>query len=225
MIATQLAKLTFSLHQAAQACGRDPAQIRLLAVSKFHPRDAVDEALAAGHRLFGENRLQEAESKFASHPLRAEIELHLIGPLQTNKVKQALALFDVIETVDRPALVQAIAKALAASGRAQPRLFVQVNTGREAQKSGVWPEHLPDLLTCCREHGLTISGLMAIPPVHDNPEPHFRLLVALAQRHGLNELSMGMSSDFSTAIACGATYIRIGSALFGPRPATAPATA
>lgn len=203
---------------AARAVGRDPCEVELVAVSKTHGAAAVLSALAAGQRLFGENRVQEAKAKFAG--LREswpDLRLHLIGPLQTNKVEDAVALFDVIETVDRPKLAMALGKALVRLGR-QPNLLVEVNIGREPQKAGVRPEDLADFLRLCREEaGLEIAGLMCIPPVAEDPVPHFQALAGLARAQGLTRLSMGMSQDFVAAIAAGATEIRVGSAIFGER--------
>jgi pyridoxal phosphate enzyme (YggS family) len=205
---------------AAAACGqgRDPASVRLMAVSKTQSPEAIGEALAAGQRLFGENRVQEAAAKFA--PLREtykDIELHLIGPLQTNKVRQAVALFDVIETLDRPRLAEALAQEIKKQGRA-PRLYVEVNIGREPQKAGLPPEEVSSFVEKCRhEWGLAIDGLMSIPPEGEDPAPHFAALAQLATRLGFKELSMGMSGDFETAIVHGSTLVRLGTALFGAR--------
>jgi pyridoxal phosphate enzyme (YggS family) len=191
--------------------------VHLVAVSKGQSLEVVQQALSLGIRCFGENRVQEAQGKFADLRLKVpDLQLHLIGPLQSNKVKAALALFDTIETLDRPELAHALAKAMATTAR-RPRLLVQVNIGAEAQKSGVAPEQLSDLLATCRELGLVIAGLMCIPPVDHDPALHFAKLAQLARAHGLSELSMGMSADYPQAIAAGATYIRVGSALFGPR--------
>ena len=192
---------------------------KLVAVSKGHPREAVEAALAAGHRVFGENRVQEALEKFdglrGKYP---DLELHLIGPLQTNKVKQAAPFFDVIQTLDREKLAKTIAGAMA-PGTPHPKLFIQVNTGEEPQKSGVFPQDLPAFLTICRkDHGLEIDGLMCIPPLDEEPAMHFALLRKLGGLHSLGNLSMGMSSDYETAAALGATHVRIGTAIFGPRP-------
>jgi pyridoxal phosphate enzyme (YggS family) len=205
------------IHAAAVAAGRDPADVTLVGVSKQQPWEAIAPVLAAGQTVFGENRVQEAQARWG--PLRADrpdLELRLIGPLQTNKVRDACALFDVIETVDRDRLAAALA---AEAGRAgvSPRLYVQVNTGAEPQKAGVLPDGADALVETCRGLGLTVEGLMAIPPADGDPAPHFRLLAQIAARNGLEKLSMGMSGDFETAIACGATSIRIGSALFGAR--------
>jgi len=192
---------------------------KLLAVSKTHPAEPVAELLAAGHRDFGENRVQEAAEKYP--PLKRlypDLRLHLIGPLQTNKVKQAVALFDVIETLDRPKLAQALAAEMARTGRHVPCL-IEVNIGAEPQKAGIAPEQTADFLAACRdEWQLEISGLMCIPPAGQDPAPHFKRLAFLAAELGLAELSMGMSGDYQASIACGATEIRVGTALFGARP-------
>lgn len=209
--------------EIARACrdaDRDPSGVTLIAVSKTFEADAIAPVIAAGQRVFGENRVQEAKRKWP--PLRerhAGLELHLIGPLQSNKAKDAVALFDAIHSVDRESLCEALAKEIARQGRA-PLLFAQVNTGAEPQKAGVLPEDTDDFLRAARErHGLTISGLMCIPPADEAPGPHFALTATIARRNGLRLLSMGMSADFSTAIAFGATHIRVGSAIFGTRPA------
>ena len=205
---------------ALSSAARPSAAAELLAVSKGQTAEAVAGLLAEGQRAFGENRVQEAETKFASlrqsHP---DLRLHLIGPLQTNKVKAALDLFDVIETVDRPSLVEVLGKECAKRGR-QPELFIQVNTGAEAQKSGVLPADLPALLALCAEAGLKISGLMCIPPLEDEACLHFAFLAELAKRHSLSKLSMGMSHDFGMALRYGSTEVRIGTALFGNRSQT-----
>jgi pyridoxal phosphate enzyme (YggS family) len=190
----------------------------LIAVAKTFGADAVQATLDAGQRVFGENRVQEAMAKYpalrARHP---DLELHLIGPLQTNKVKEALATFDAIHTVDRPKLAGALAAEIARTGK-RPMLFVQVNTGAEPQKAGVLPEAADAFIAECREvHGLTLAGLMCIPPVADVPAPHFAFLAEIAKRNGLSGLSMGMSGDFEAAVALGATHIRVGSAIFGTR--------
>lgn len=191
---------------------------RLIAVSKQQPIEKIREALEAGHRSFGENRVQEAQGRWSDlKPLYADLKLHLIGPLQTNKVQEALALFDVIETLDREKLAAALAQEIKKSGRAQPQLLVQVNTGAEAQKSGVLPENLSALLKECEKLELKISGLMCIPPVDEPPALHFALLKKLADRHGLPQRSMGMSGDFEKALALGATSVRLGTAVFGER--------
>jgi len=205
--------------ELAEAAGRSasPAAPVLIAVSKGHDSQTIREALAAGHRVFGENRVQEAEQKWP--PLREsypDLELHLIGPLQTNKVKAALHLFDVIQTLDRPKLARTLAREMEISGR-KPRLMVQVNTGEEPQKAGVSPHELEEFLQECAKLGLAIEGLMCIPPADEEPAMHFALLNKLAGRFGLKNLSMGMSQDYKTAAALGATHVRVGTAIFGPR--------
>ena len=216
--AGRLAEVRARIDAAAKAAGRDPASVRLIAVGKTFGADAIEPVIAAGQRLFGENRIQEAQGKWpalkARHP---DVQLHLIGPLQSNKVKDAVALFDVIETVDRPKIARAIAAEMERAGR-RPRLLVQVNTGEEPQKAGVLPAETDAFVARCREeHGLEIEGLMCIPPLDEEPALHFALLAKIAERLGLPELSMGMSADFETAIAFGATYVRVGTAVFGPR--------
>jgi pyridoxal phosphate enzyme (YggS family) len=206
--------------RAASDCDRDPSSITLVAVSKTFPAADIEPVLAAGQRVFGENYVQEARAKWPE--LRAGypgVELHLIGPLQSNKARDAVELFDVIQTLDRPSLAEALAKAMAKTGRT-PRLLVQVNTGEEPQKGGVAPSQLDEFLRTCRDRfGLSIAGLMCIPPADDPPSPHFALLHKLADRHGLALLSMGMSADFEAAIQLGATHVRVGSAIFGSRAA------
>jgi pyridoxal phosphate enzyme (YggS family) len=219
-ITANLITLSEKIARACAEVGRDPHDVNLVAVSKLQPPERIAQALAAGQRLFGENRVQEAKAHWAD--LRAQypdLKLHLIGPLQTNKAGSAVALFDCIETVDRPSLADNLAKEMKKQGRILP-CFIQVNTGEEEQKGGVAPGGLPDLLDHCRRAGLTIRGLMCIPPVDEPPGPHFALLKKLAQRRGLANLSMGMSADFEQAIALGATYIRVGTALFGERAIT-----
>ncbi|MGO4524522.1 YggS family pyridoxal phosphate-dependent enzyme [Microvirga sp. 2MCAF35] len=207
-----------SIRRAASDYGRDPAAITLVAVSKTFPAEAIAPVLAAGQRVFGENYVQEAKAKWPS--LREhypDVELHMIGPLQSNKAKEAVELFDVIHTLDRPSLAEALAKEIAKQGR-KPRLLVQVNTGEEPQKGGVIPTEVDAFLEACRDrYGLEIEGLMCIPPAEDPPSPHFALLNTIAKRHGLNWLSMGMSADFDAAIQLGATHVRVGSAIFGSR--------
>ena len=214
----KLAAVKARIEAAARRAGRDPAGVTLVAVSKTFDAAAIEPVLAAGQRAFGENRVQEAQAKWPA--LRArypDVRLHLIGPLQTNKVREAVALFDVIETLDREKLAAALARETARQGRALT-LFVQVNTGAEPQKAGIAPTDAPAFVARCREaHGLAIEGLMCIPPVDDDPAPHFELLARLAGELGLKSLSMGMSADFETAIAMGATHVRVGSALFGKR--------
>lgn len=203
---------------AAEASGRDPGTVQLVAVSKTMPAAAIEDAIEAGQRIFGENRVQEAHGKWpALKALHPDVELHLIGPLQTNKVREAVALFDVIETLDRPKLARALAEEMDRTGM-RPRLFVQVNTGEEPQKTGVAPDETAAFVTLCREtFDLTIAGLMCIPPFDEEPSMHFALLTKLAEEIGLDELSMGMSGDFQKAIAFGATYVRVGTAIFGAR--------
>lgn len=224
-VAANLEAVRRRIAEAATAGGRNPASVTLVAVGKTHGPDAIREAIGAGQRVFGENKVQEAKAKFP--PLREEVpdlELHLIGPLQTNKVKEAVALFDVIQTVDRPKLARALAEEIAKSGR-RPRLLVQVNTGAEPQKAGVLPEDLPAFLELCSgECGLAIEGLMCIPPADEEPALHFALLADMARRHGLPALSMGMSGDYETAIRFGCTHVRVGTAIFGSRPYPASAT-
>jgi pyridoxal phosphate enzyme (YggS family) len=206
------------IEAASARAGRAPGSVTLVAVSKMQPEARVRAVLDAGQRVFGENRVQEAEARWTA--LRAAqpgIVLHLVGPLQSNKVRRAVEFFDAIHSVDRERLVRRIADAAAETGRC-PALFVQVNTGREPQKAGVAPEGVSALVATCRAHGLAVAGLMCIPPVDEDPVPHFRLLRRLAEEEGLAGLSMGMSDDFEAAIAEGATHVRIGSAIFGARP-------
>jgi pyridoxal phosphate enzyme (YggS family) len=204
--------------RAARDFGRDPADVRLLCVTKTVPPERIRPVIAAGERIFGENRVQEAHSKWpalkAEHP---DLELHLIGPLQTNKAREAVALFDAIETLDRPSLAKVLATEIQRAGRA-PKLFVQVNTGAEPQKAGVLPQEADAFIAQCRnECGLAPAGLMCLPPIDEQVSPHFALLAKIAARNGLTELSMGMSADYALAIQLGATYVRIGSAIFGER--------
>jgi pyridoxal phosphate enzyme (YggS family) len=199
---------------AARAAGRLPEDVALVAVSKQQPWEAIAPVLAEGQLIFGETRVQEAQERWGDR--REGLELRLIGPLQTNKVRDAVALFDVIETLDRPKLAKALAEEAARQGRT-PRLYVQVNTGEEPQKAGVSPTLADGFIAECRALGLQIEGLMAIPPEGVPPGMHFALLAKIAARNGLTKLSMGMSGDFETAIAHGATSVRVGSALFGAR--------
>ncbi len=203
---------------AARDAGRDPASVTLVAVSKTHGAERVRELLQAGQRIFGENRVQEAEGKFpalkAEHP---DLELHLIGPLQTNKAREAVALFDVIQSVDRERLAATLAKEMERAGR-QPRCYIQVNTGEEAQKAGVTPAEVDAFVATCRDtYKLPVVGLMCIPPVDEEPALHFALLAKMAARNGLGSISMGMSADYETAVKLGATHVRVGTALFGER--------
>jgi pyridoxal phosphate enzyme (YggS family) len=215
---SSLAAVEQEIARACAEAGRERAAVTLLAVSKTFGADAITPVIAAGQRVFGENRVQEAKAKWpeliAAHP---DIKLHLIGPLQSNKAKEAVALFDAIHSVDRPSLCQALAKEITAQNK-HPLLFVQINTGEEPQKAGVKPAEADAFIARCREqYGLTISGLMCIPPVDEAPGPHFALTAKIAARNGLAKLSMGMSADFATAIQFGATHIRVGSAIFGHR--------
>lgn len=214
-ITARFAEVRNRIAAAATRAGRDPGEVTLVAVSKTQPDEAIEAALAAGQRVFGENRVQEAQGRWTDRV--TDLELRLIGPLQTNKARDAVALFDVIETLDREKLAKALAEALQREGRS-PRLLVQVNTGDEDQKAGVAVSELERLLDVSREtFGLTLDGLMCIPPVDEAADRHFTLLAELAKRHGLMTLSMGMSGDYETAIVHGATHVRVGSALFGER--------
>ena len=206
------------LAQAERAATRPPGSVTLIAVSKLQPDDRVREVLQAGHRVFGENYVQEAAAKWPAFRDRFPgVTLHMIGPLQTNKAKLAVELFDAIQSLDRPSLADKLARLAQSRGRS-PDLFVQVNTGAEPQKAGILPQDLDAFVASCRAMDLPLHGLMCIPPEAYDPTPHFRALAAMAARNGLPGLSMGMSSDFETAIALGATHIRVGSALFGARP-------
>jgi len=212
-----------AISSRARDCGRDPAEVTLVCVTKTFPAEAVVPLLEAGHRVYGENKVQEARAKWAELRERFPgVELHLIGPLQSNKTREAIETFDVIESVDRPK----IAEALAAEMRRQdkrPRLLVQVNTGAEPQKAGVLPQEADAFIAECREkHGLEIAGLMCVPPVGEQASPHFALLAEIAARNGLKQLSMGMSSDYELAIQLGATHVRIGSAIMGERDYSKP---
>jgi pyridoxal phosphate enzyme (YggS family) len=207
--------------EIAQACakaGRDPAGVTLVAVSKTFGAAAIAPVLAAGQRAFGENRVQEAMAKWPA--LKADYptgEVHLVGPLQSNKAKEAVALFDAIHSVDRPSVCEALAREIARQGRA-PLLFAEINTGGEPQKSGVLPQEADGFLARCRDsYGLAIAGLMCLPPLGEPPAPHFGLTAKIARRNGLHLLSMGMSADFALAIAFGATHLRVGTAVFGER--------
>ncbi len=219
-VVERLAAVRERIADAARAAGRKPGSIGLVAVSKTMPEAVIAEALAAGHRLFGENRVQEAKAKYPGLRRRfPDLRLHLIGHVQTNKADEAVALADLIETVDRPKLAEALARAMAKLGRRIP-VYVQVNTGEEPQKGGVVPAAAEALVAECRALGLAVNGLMCIPPVADAPAPHFALLADMARRFGLADLSMGMSGDFETAIRLGATHVRIGTAVFGARDNT-----
>jgi pyridoxal phosphate enzyme (YggS family) len=221
--AGRLADIRAAVREAAAQAGRDGADVDLMAVSKFHPAATVIEVLAAGHRSFGENRVQEAAAKWPALRERfPDVRLHLIGQLQTNKVRQAVELFDAICVVDRDKLARALAGAMPGA-RPGLRLMVQVNVGREVQKSGVDPDRADAFITHCRDElGLPITGVMCVPPAGADPGPHFRWMRELADRHGLPELSMGMTEDFPAAIESGSTQVRVGRAIFGDRPALPP---
>lgn len=211
---------------ACAETSRDPASVTLIAVSKTFGAGAIAPVIAAGHRVFGEARVQEAKAKWpalkAAHP---DVALHMIGPLQSNKARDAVALFDAIHSVDRPSICAALAKEIERAGR-HPLLFVEINTGGEPQKSGVLPDQADAFLRACADtYGLTIGGLMCIPPFDEPPAPHFALTAKIAERNGLSLLSMGMSDDFALAIRFGATHVRVGTAIFGERPKVAHAPA
>ena len=215
---TGLEAVRAEIARACRDAGRDASEVTLVAVSKTFPAEAIEPVIEAGQCVFGENRVQEAKAKWPplleKHP---GLSLHLIGPLQSNKAKEAVALFDAIHSVDRPSLCAALAKEIDKQGR-KPLLFVEINTGAEPQKAGVLPQDADAFLQACRDtYGLTISGLMCIPPFEEAPGPHFALTAKIAKRNGLKLLSMGMSADFATAIQLGATHIRVGSAIFGER--------
>jgi PLP dependent protein len=218
--AERLAAVRREIETAARDARRVPAAVTLVAISKTFGVEAIAPVIAAGQRVFGENRVQEAKTKWPAlkeqHP---DIELHLVGPLQSNKARDAVALFDAIHSVDRPSLAQALAQEISRQGRS-PLLFVEVNTGAEPQKAGVLPQATDAFIKTCREtYGLAIAGLMCIPPADEPPAPHFALTAKIAQRNGLQLLSMGMSADFPVAIAFGATHVRVGTAIFGGRSA------
>ena len=226
-IAGHLAEVRARIEMAARGVGRDPDAVTLTVVSKTQGAEAIDAILEAGAVVFGENRVQEAQGRWTEERERpAGVELRLIGPLQSNKSADAVALFDVIETLDREKLVRALAEAVQKAGRS-PRLLVQINTGAEPQKTGVHPRDLDAFVRSARDDfGLTVEGLMAIPPVDEAAGLHFSLLAKLAERNGLDVLSMGMSGDFETAIRFGATHVRVGSAIFGERkPVSTPSKA
>ncbi len=218
-IAANLAPVRARLSGAATAAGRDPAEVTLVAVGKTRGATYIEAAFDAGQRVFGENRVQEAEGKFpALKAAHEDLVLHLIGPLQTNKAREAVLLFDVIETLDRPKLARALAKEMAKTER-RPACYVQVNTGEEPQKAGVAPAAADALIALARDElGLPVEGLMCIPPFADEPAPHFALLSEIAKRNGLAKLSMGMTADFEVAVRFGATHVRVGTAIFGTRP-------
>ena len=216
--ASRLAAVRAEIAQACRQAKREPSSVTLVAISKTFGAEAIAPAIAAGQRVFGENRVQEATAKWP--PLLAKhqgLELHLVGPLQSNKAREAVALFDAIHSLDRPSLAAALAKEIGRQGK-NPLLFVEINTGAEAQKSGVLPEEADAFLKACREtHGLSVNGLMCLPPFDEAPAPHFALTAKIAKRNGLKLLSMGMSADFATAIELGATHVRVGTAIFGER--------
>jgi PLP dependent protein len=218
--ATALAAVNADIARACAEAGRDPATVTLIAISKTFPADAIAPVIAAGQRIFGENRVQEAKAKWP--PLMArhkDLELHLVGALQSNKAKEAVGLFRAIHSLDRERLAAALAKEITGQGR-RPLLFVEINTGAEPQKAGVLPQHADGFVALCRDsYGLEIAGLMCIPPADEAPAPHFALTAQIAKRNGLKLLSMGMSADFRIAIAFGATHVRVGTAIFGTRPA------
>ncbi|TQV79815.1 YggS family pyridoxal phosphate-dependent enzyme [Denitrobaculum tricleocarpae] len=221
-IADTLTDVEQAISQAAQDSRRQPGDVKLVAVSKTYGVEQIQSALNAGHRVFGENRVQEAQAKFPGlKDTWSDIELHLIGPLQTNKAKDAVALFDVIQTLDRPKLARALAREMERSGR-RPDCFIQVNTGEEEQKAGIAPADLAEFVALARDElALPVVGLMCIPPVDENPALHFAFLNELARRLGLTQLSMGMSADYEQAVRLGATVVRVGSAIFGKRKAPA----
>ena len=213
-----LADITQRIEKAAKEAGRDPASVALIAVSKLQPNDRVEAVLDTGHRLFGENRVQEAAGKWLTFRDRYEsVRVHLIGPLQTNKTRQAFELFDAIHSVDRPKLATTCARLAQETGGC-PDLFLQINTGEEPQKAGALPADADGFIADCKALDLPVKGLMCIPPIDEEPSLHFALLAKIAERNGLSGLSMGMSGDFERAIALGATHIRVGSAIFGERP-------
>jgi PLP dependent protein len=218
IIESPLAKVRAEIARACVDARRDPASVTLVAISKTFGVETIEPVIGAGQRVFGENRVQEAKTKWPALKARhGGIELHLVGPLQSNKAKEAVALFDAIHSVDRPSLAEALAKEIDKQGR-RPTLFVEVNTGAEPQKAGVLPEATDAFLTKCRDdYGLVVAGLMCIPPAHEPPAPHFALTAKIAKRNGLALLSMGMSADFPIAIAFGATHVRVGTAIFGDR--------
>ncbi len=224
-IAENLSKIKTRIAEAAAAADRAEDEIKLTAISKAHPVTHVQAALAAGHRIFGENRIQEAEEKWPDLKRSfSDARLHLVGPLQRNKLRRAIALFDVIETVDRPKLSRALANEMERAGSC-PDCFIQVNTGEEPQKAGIAPPDADSFIKSCRDDlGLPIRGLMCIPPIDEEPSLHFALLKKIAARNGVNELSMGMSHDFEAAVAFGATFVRVGTAIFGERPPWKPSS-
>jgi PLP dependent protein len=217
-VAAALTQVKAEIARACRAAGRDPSEVNLIAVTKTFGAEVIAQAIAAGQTIFGENRVQESKAKWpALKRQQPGVALHLIGPLQSNKAKEAVAMFDAIHSVDRPSVCAALAKEIAKQDR-QPTLFVEINTGEEPQKSGIAPGDADAFLKSCRDdHGLLIEGLMCIPPLGEAPAPHFALTSKIAARNGLRYLSMGMSADYPLAIEFGATHVRIGSAIFGER--------
>ena len=218
VVESSLAKVRGEIGRACKEARRDPASVTLVAIAKTFGADAIEPVIAQGQRVFGENRVQEAKAKWPQLRERhGGIELHLVGPLQSNKAKEAVTMFEAIHSLDRPSLAEALAKEIAKQGR-KPVLFVEVNTGAEAQKAGVLPEEADGFVAACRNrYGLEIAGLMCLPPAHEPPAPHFALTAKIAKRNGLALLSMGMSADFPIAIQFGATHVRVGTAIFGER--------
>jgi pyridoxal phosphate enzyme (YggS family) len=216
----RIAAVREDIARACRDAGRDPATVTLVAISKTFAAEAIEPVIAAGQRIFGENRVQEAKAKWPPLTARHDgLELHLVGPLQSNKAKDAVALFDAIHSVDRDSVAEALGKEIARQGR-RPVLFAEINTGAEPQKSGVLPGHADAFIAACRDrYGLSIAGLMCIPPQSEAPAPHFALTAKIARRNGLKLLSMGMSADYPVAIAFGATHVRVGTAIFGERAA------
>lgn len=218
-IQTNITTVRARIKAAAVTANRDPRDIKLVAVSKFHPASAVQAALQTGQVIFGENRIQEAKEKFSDlFPLNPAIQLHIIGPIQKNKIVDAVKIATIIETIDREALFIPLVKAMEKTGKS-PKLFIQINTGEEPQKAGVLPKDADAFIVkCCQKFGDLIQGVMGIPPINKDPIAHFQQLAYFAKKYDLPEISMGMSSDFETAIACGSTIVRVGSAIFGDRP-------
>lgn len=216
--AERLADVRARIATAAREVGRDPSEVRLVAVSKTFGSEAIIPVIEAGHRIFGENRVQEAQRKWPALKQRwPDVELHLIGPLQSNKARDAVELFDVIQTIDRPKIAAAVSREMSEVGRS-PRLLVQINTGEEPNKAGIAPTEAVDFTRYCQDElGLQVEGLMCIPPIDEEPAIHFAFLAKLADECGLSLLSMGMSADYETAVEFGATWVRVGSAIFGPR--------
>jgi pyridoxal phosphate enzyme (YggS family) len=218
-VADKLRAVRVEIAEACREAGRAPESVTLVAISKTFGLDAIEPVIAAGQRIFGENRVQEAKAKWSEIRARhGGLELHLVGPLQSNKAREAVALFDYIHTVDRSKIAAALAEEIARQGK-RPRLFIEINTGAEPQKAGVLPENADAFIAECRDrHGLSIEGLMCIPPLSEAPAPHFALTEKIAKRNALSSLSMGMSADFASAIQFGATHVRVGTAIFGDRP-------